>query len=81
MVRGVPQPGLEDSSRKSRAGFGNVSPTMSHSVYIAEAPHGEIAGYGSVHWLPICSWQGRKVMCLNCSFGMTRADKGLAANC
>jgi GNAT superfamily N-acetyltransferase len=24
----------------------------SHSIYVAEAPHGEIAGYGSVHWLP-----------------------------
>ena len=24
----------------------------SHSIYVAESPHGEIAGYGSVHWLP-----------------------------
>ena len=24
----------------------------SHSVYVAEGPGGEIAGYGSVHWLP-----------------------------
>jgi GNAT superfamily N-acetyltransferase len=24
----------------------------SHSVYVAESPGGEIAGYGSAHWLP-----------------------------
>jgi GNAT superfamily N-acetyltransferase len=24
----------------------------SHSIYVAESPHGEISGYGSVHWLP-----------------------------
>ncbi len=24
----------------------------SHSIYVAESPHREIAGYGSVHWLP-----------------------------
>ncbi len=30
----------------------------SHSVYVAEWPHGEIAGYGSVHWLPYIFMSG-----------------------
>ena len=29
-----------------------------HSVYVAEWPHGEIAGYGSVHWLPYLFMSG-----------------------
>ena len=30
----------------------------SHSIYVAESPHGEIAGYGSVHWLPYLFMSG-----------------------
>jgi len=30
----------------------------SHSIYVAEWPHGEIAGYGSVHWLPYLFMSG-----------------------
>jgi GNAT superfamily N-acetyltransferase len=30
----------------------------SHSTYVAEWPHGEIAGYGSVHWLPYLFMSG-----------------------
>ena len=29
-----------------------------HSVYVAEWPHGEFAGYGSVHWLPYLFMSG-----------------------
>ena len=38
-------------SRKLKAGFGCLADD-SHSIYVAESPHGEIAGYGPVHWLP-----------------------------
>ncbi|MGH7796130.1 MAG: GNAT family N-acetyltransferase [Candidatus Binatia bacterium] len=31
---------------------------QSHSVFIAESPAGEIAGYGSVHWLPYLFMSG-----------------------
>jgi len=30
----------------------------SHSIFLAEWPHGEIAGYGSVHWLPYLFMSG-----------------------
>lgn len=30
----------------------------SHSIYVAESPRGEVAGYGSVHWLPYLFMSG-----------------------
>lgn len=43
---------LQDSIAQVESRLRQCLADTSHSVYIAEWPHGEIAGYASVHWLP-----------------------------
>lgn len=43
---------LKDSVAKVESRLRECLADSSHSVYVAEQPGGEIAGYASVHWLP-----------------------------
>jgi GNAT superfamily N-acetyltransferase len=43
---------FEDSVTRVESRLQQCLADDSHSIYVAESPHGEIAGYGSVHWLP-----------------------------
>ena len=43
---------VEDSTARVGARLTQCLADPSHSVFVAEWPAGEIAGYGSVHWLP-----------------------------
>ena len=43
---------LKDSVAQVESRLRQCLADSSHSVYVAERPSGEIAGYASVHWLP-----------------------------
>ena len=49
---------VENSTARVRARLTQCLADPSHSVFVAEWPAGEIAGYGSVHWLPYLFMSG-----------------------
>ena len=49
---------LKDSIARVEGRLRQCLADDSHSIYVAESPHGEIAGYGSVHWLPYLFMSG-----------------------
>jgi GNAT superfamily N-acetyltransferase len=49
---------IEHSRARVEARLTQCLADPSHSVFVAEWPAGEIAGYGSVHWLPYLFMSG-----------------------
>ena len=49
---------IEPSRARVEARLTQCLADPSHSVFVAEWPAGEIAGYGSVHWLPYLFMSG-----------------------
>jgi GNAT superfamily N-acetyltransferase len=49
---------LKDSVAQVESRLRECLADSSHSVYVAESPRGEVAGYGSVHWLPYLFMSG-----------------------
>jgi GNAT superfamily N-acetyltransferase len=49
---------FKDSVARLESGLQQCLADDSHSIYVAESSHGEIAGYGSVHWLPYLFMSG-----------------------
>ena len=49
---------VENSTARVRARLTQCLADPSHSVFVAEWQAGEIAGYGSVHWLPYLFMSG-----------------------